>query len=133
MGGAILDLVRDFCSYDVRDVLQHFDKTGLYSPALSAPSTSAWSSRGAALRSDTVAEDQISGGSKRKKYWSRIGGLQVARASSFLQYLTKWGIDYYIVSKYLFQIYFKATLGRFELSTLGYPAGGSFEVFKGLF
>jgi hypothetical protein len=57
MGGAVLDLVRELCSYDVRDVLQHFDETRLYSPALSVLSTSAWSSRGAALRSDIVSED----------------------------------------------------------------------------
>ena len=58
--------MRELCSYDVRDVLQYFDETRLYSLALSAPSISAWSSQGAALRSDTVSEDQISGGEKEK-------------------------------------------------------------------
>jgi hypothetical protein len=66
MGGAILDLVRELCSWDVRDVLQHFDKTGLNCPGLFVPSTSAGISRGAARRSDTVSEDQISGGEKEK-------------------------------------------------------------------
>jgi hypothetical protein len=53
--------------------------------------------------------------------WSGIGGLQVARASSFLQYLTKWGIHYYIASKYLLRIYFRPprdALNTYPLVTL---------------
>ena len=40
-GGNIIDLVREICACDVRDALQHLDRSGLYSPGLAKPAVSA--------------------------------------------------------------------------------------------
>lgn len=132
-GGTILDLVRELCSCDVRDALAHLDKTGLYSPALSAPTTSAGISRGAARRSDTVSENQISGGEKEKSTALELVDCKPLEHPALLQYLTKRGIDHDIARQYLSQIDFKAPHSAGSYFALGYPAGEGFEARNALF
>jgi len=119
--------VRELCSCDVRDALAHLDKTGLYSPALSAPSTSAGISRGAARRSDTVSENPTSGGKKEKSVALELVESKPLEHPALLQYLTKRGIDHDIVRQYLPQIDFKAPQGACSYLALGHPEREGFE------
>ena len=132
-GGTILDLVRELFACDVRDALAHLDKTGLYSPALSAPTTSAGISRGAARRSDTVSENQISGGEKEKNGAFALVSSGPLKHPALLQYLTKRGIDHDIARAYLSQIDFKPPHSVGKYFALGYPSGDGFEARNALF
>jgi hypothetical protein len=125
--------VRELCSCDVRDALAHLDKTGLYSPALSAPTTSVKISCGAARRSDTVSENQISGGEKEKSVALELVDYKPLEHPALLQYLTKRGIDHDIARQYLSQIDFKAPQKAWSYLALGYPRGEGFEARNALF
>jgi len=89
------------------DTLTHLDKTGLYSPALSVPSTSAEISRITARRSDTVSENPISGGEKEKSVALELVESKPLEHPALLQYLTKRSNDHDIARQYLSQIDFK--------------------------
>jgi len=75
-GGNIIDLVREICSCDVRNALQHLDRSGLYPQNLQARSVSAGISRGAVRRSDTALKSKNLEGEKQKTgrlSWSHRG------------------------------------------------------------
>ena len=64
--GNIIDLVREICSCDARDALQHLDRSGLYSPGLASPVVSAGVARSATRRSDTALGSKNLKGEKQK-------------------------------------------------------------------
>jgi hypothetical protein len=133
MGGTILDLVREICSCDVRDALAHLDKTGLYSPALSAPTTSAGMSRATGSWSEGLSGNSGDVGEKEKNMALELMASKPLEHPALLQYLTKRGIDHDIARQYLSQIDFKAPGSAGMYFALGYPAGEGFEARNALF
>jgi hypothetical protein len=132
-GGNIIDLVRGLCSCDVRDALQHLEKTGLFSPALSRPSTSTDLPRGASRRSEAMSEKQAVAGEKEKSWSFELIAHGPLKHPALTQYLTKRGIDHDIARRYLSQITFKAPQSAGTYFALGYPAGDGFEARNALF
>jgi len=132
-GGTILDLVREMCSCDVRDALQHLEKTGLYSPDLASPSGLQKISRGASRQSKASQKMQISEGEKEKGAAFELVASGPLQHPALLQYLTKRGIDHEIAKKYLSQIDFKPPQGVGKYFALGYPSGDGFEARNALF
>jgi DNA primase len=132
-GGNIIDLVREICSCDVRDALQHLDRTGLYSPGLASPAVSAGISRGATRRSDTAFESETLEGEKQKTGAFELVASRPLQHPALLQYLTKRGIDYDIARAYLSEIDFKAPHSGGKYFSLGYPSGDGFEARNALF
>jgi hypothetical protein len=122
--------MRELCSCDVRDALAYLDKTGLYSPVLSAPTTSAGISHDAARRSDNVSENQIPGGEKEKIIALEFVESKPLEHPALLQYLTKRGIDHDIARQYLSQTDFKAPQNAWSYFTLGWALRE--RVFRGL-
>jgi hypothetical protein len=126
--------VRELCSCDLRDALAHLDKTGLYSPALSALTTSAGISRGAPRRSETESGSQISVGEKEKSVPLELVESKPLEHPALLQYLAKLGIDHDIVRQHLSQIDFKAPQGAWNyFARGGLPAGEVFVARNALF
>ncbi|KIN70260.1 DNA primase [Sulfitobacter donghicola DSW-25 = KCTC 12864 = JCM 14565] len=132
-GGNIIDLVRELCSCDVRDALQHLEKTGLYSPALSKPSISAETSRGASRQLTATPGKQVAEGEKEKTATFELVSQGPLEHPALLQYLTKRGIDHDIARVYVRQIDFKAPQGAGSYFALGYPSGDGFEARNALF
>lgn len=132
-GGTILDLVRELFACDVRDALAHLDKTGLYSPALASPSTSAGLSRGASRRSEAGPEKPAAAGEKEKSWAFELVSSGPLQHPALLQYLTKRGIDHDIAREYLSQIDFKPPHSAGKYFALGYPSGDGFEARNALF
>ncbi|MGH1447707.1 MAG: toprim domain-containing protein [Cognatishimia sp.] len=132
-GGNIIDLVRELCSCDVRDALQHLEKTGLYSPALSKPSISAGTSRGAARQLTATPGIQVAEGEKEKTRAFELVSQGPLEHPALLQYLTKRGIDHDIARAYVRQIDFKAPQSAGNYFALGYPSGDGFEARNALF
>jgi hypothetical protein len=131
-GGNIIDLVRELCSCDVRDALQHLERTGLYSPALSRPSTSISAPRGAARLSETSLGEKGAAGEKKSHSFELIAKGPLKHVA-LLQYLTKRGIDHDIARGYLSEITFKAPQSAGSYFALGYPAGDGHEARNALF
>lgn len=132
-GGNIIDLVRELCSCDVRDALQHLEKTGLYSPALSKPTISVGTSRGAARQLTDKPGKQIAEGEKEKIAAFELVSEGALQHPALLQYLTKRGIDHDIARAYVRQIDFKAPQSAGSYFALGYPSGDGFEARNALF
>lgn len=132
-GGNIIDLVREMCSCDVRDALQHLERTGLYSPALAAPITSAGMSRGASRQSEAMPKKQVAEGEKETNGAFELVSSGPLQHPALLQYLTKRGIDHDIARQYLSQIDFKAPQSAGKYFSLGYPSGDGFEARNALF
>lgn len=129
-GGNIIDLVRELCACDVRDALQHLEKTGLYFPALSRPSTSSAAARGA-LRRDEATPGTA--GEKEKSRAFELVSQGPLKHPALLQYLTKRGICHDIARGYLSEIAFKAPYSAATYFSLGYPAGDGYEARSALF
>jgi hypothetical protein len=129
-GGNIIDLVRELCACDVRHALQHLEKTGLYSPALSRPSTSNAAARGA-LRQDEATPGTA--GEKEKSRAFELVSQGPLKHPALLQYLTKRGICHDIARGYLSEIAFKAPHSAATYFSLGYPAGDGYEARNALF
>ena len=139
-GGTIITLVCEMCSCDVRDALQHLDRSGLYSPALSRPQmgtssqnanfeTTRRASRG---KNDVVGKKAIVGEKEKS------GPLELIKAGplthpALLQYLTKRRIDHKIASQYVSQIDFKGPQGHETYFGIGFPSGSGYEVRNALF
>lgn len=132
-GGNIIDLVRELCSCDVRDALKHLEKTGLYSPALSKPLTSAGTSRGASHQLTATPEKQIAEGEKEKTAAFELVSHAPLQHPALLQYLMSRGIDHDIARTYVHQINFKAPQAAGSYFALGYPSGDGFEARNALF
>jgi DNA primase len=137
-GGNIIDLVRELCSCDVRDALQHLDRTGLYSPALPAPERgtprhATPPARGASRRSGTVAGNTTPEGEKENSVGFELVSESPLQHPALLQYLTKRGINHDIARQYLSQIDFKAPQSAGKYFALGYPSGDGFEARNALF
>lgn len=132
-GGNIIDLVREICSCDVRDALQHLEKTGLYSPALPKPKTSAPMSRGDAYRPLPLPEKSAVEGEKEKSGAFELVSQNTLQHPALLQYLTKRGIDHDVARKYLREIEFKGPQSSGKYFALGYPSGDGFEARNALF
>lgn len=132
-GGNIIDLVRELCSCDVRDALQHLEKTGLYSPALTSPTISTGMLRGASRRSKASPEKQVAEGEKEKSWAFKLVSQKPLQHPALLQYLTKRGIDHDIAREYLSQIEFNAPQSAGKYFALGYPSGDGFEARNALF
>lgn len=132
-GGNIIDLVRELCSCDVRDALRHLEQTRLYSPALSAPVTSAGKSQGALHRSEASPETLAAEGEKEKTGAFELVAQRTLQHPALLQYLTKRGIDHDIARRYLSEIDFKASQSVGSYFALGYPSGDGFEARNALF
>jgi hypothetical protein len=90
-------------------VTRQLNKTGLYSPVLSVLSTSSGISRGAARQSDTMSENQISGGEKETSVALDLVDCKPLEHLFLLRYLTKGGIDQDIARQYPSQIDHKAS------------------------
>jgi len=121
-GGNIIDLVRGLCSCDIRDALQHLDKTGLYSPALSKPTVSPGMSRGASRQSEVSSGNEVSEGEKEKNgplKWVSYGAI---KHPALLQYLSKRKISHDVARKYLYEITFTPPETPAKYFGLGYPA-----------
>jgi hypothetical protein len=132
-GGNIIDLVREICSCDVRDALQHLERTGLYSPALATPITSSNVPRGASRRFKVTPEKQAAEGEKEKSGAFELVTSGPLMHPALLQYLTKRGIDHDIARQYLSQIDFKGPQSAGKYFALGYPSGDGFEARNALF
>lgn len=132
-GGNIIDLVREMCSCDVRDALQHLERTGLYSPALATPLTSFNVPRGASRRYEAMPEKQTAEGEKEKNGAFELVTSGPLMHPALLQYLTKRGIDHDIAGQYLSQIDFKGPQSAGKYFALGYPSGDGFEARNALF
>ena len=132
-GGTILDLVRELCSCDVRDALQHLDRTGLYSPGLASPRMSAGNSRGASRQSEPMSKSQDVAGEKEKSWAFELVSSEPLQHPALLQYLTKRGIDHDIARQYLSEIDFKPPHSVGKYFSLGYPSGDGFEARNALF
>lgn len=133
-GGNIIDLVRELCSCDVRDALQHLEKTGLYSPALAAPVTSKTGTTHIKVRpSEAAPEKQDFEGEKEKNGAFELVSQGPLEHPALLQYLSKRGIDHDIARQYLSQIDFKAPHSAGTYFSLSYPAGEGFEARNALF
>jgi DNA primase len=132
-GGNIIDLVRELCSCDVRDALQHLEKTGLYSPTLASPTISTGTPRGASRRSEASPKKQVAEGEKEKSWAFELVSQKPLQHPALLQYLTKRGIDHDIARDYLSQIEFKAPQSTGKYFALGYPSGDGFEARNALF
>lgn len=132
-GGNIIDLVRELCACDVRDALQHLEKTGLYSPALAKPMTSAGNPRGAALQQKAAPGKQVAEGEKQKAVAFELVSQGPLQHPALLQYLTKRGIDHKIAHAYVRQIDFKPPQSAGSYFALGYPSGDGFEARNALF
>jgi hypothetical protein len=76
---------------------------------LSVLSTSSGISRGAARRSDTISEYQISGGEKETSVALELVDCKPLEHLSLLRYLTKGDIDHDIARQYPSQINLKAS------------------------
>lgn len=131
-GGNIIDLVREMCSCDVRDALQHLEQTRLYSPALSEPTTS-MSRRASRGSGEASPEKQGAEGEKEKSMAFELLSAGPLKHPALLQYLTKRGIGHDLAREYLSEITFKAPLARGNYFALGYPAGDGFEARNALF
>lgn len=131
-GGNIIELVKELCSCDVRDALQHLEKTGLYSPALSKPTTTS-APRRASRGTDTVSENSAVVGEKEKSSALELVSSGPLKHPALLQYLSKRGIDHDVARRYLSQITFKAPQSSGNYFSLGYPAGDGFEARNALF
>jgi hypothetical protein len=129
-GGNIIDLVRELCACDVRAALQHLEKTGLYSPALSRPSTSSAAARGALRRDEAMPG---TAGEKEKSRAFELVSQGPLKHPALLQYLTKRGICHDIARGYLSEIAFKAPYSAATYFSLGYPAGDGYEARNALF
>ena len=105
-GGNIIDLVREICSCDVRDALQHLEKSGLYSPALPKPMTTDPVSRGVSQRSKALPEKPIAEGEKEKNGALKLISAEALQHPTLLQYLTQRGIDHEVARKHCLQIDF---------------------------
>jgi DNA primase len=132
-GGNIIDLVREICSCDVRDALQHLEKTGLYSAALPKPMMSAPMSRGDSHRSKALPEKRIAEGEKEKSGALKLISAEVLKHPALLQYLTQRGIDHAVAYKYCLQIDFTPAEKPLKYFAIGFPAGDGFEVRNALF
>jgi len=132
-GGNIIDLVREICSCDVRDALQHLERTGLYSPALAIPLVSPNVPRGGSYRSAAAPGKQVAEGEKEKSGAFELVASGPLTHPALLQYLTKRGIDHDIARQYLSQIDFKAPQSAGNYFALGYPSGDGFEARNALF
>ena len=139
-GGTIITLVCEICSCDVRDALQHLDRSGLYSPALSHPqmglpsqNANSQTTRRASRGKNDMAGKKAVVGEKEKS-----GPLELIKAGplthpALLQYLTKRGIDHKIASKHVSQIDFKGPQGHGTYFGVGFPSGSGYEVRNALF
>lgn len=132
-GGNIIDLVRELCSCDVRDALQHLEKTGLYSPAPAKPTITAGMSRGASRQLKASPGKQVAEGEKEKMAAFELVSQRPLSHPALLQYLTKRGIDHDIARRYVRQIDFKAPQSAGSYFALGYPSGDGFEARNALF
>jgi DNA primase len=132
-GGNIIDLVREICSCDVRDALQHLEKTGLYSPALPKPMTSAPMSRIASHRSKALPEKPAAEGEKEKSGALKLISAEALKHPALLQYLTQRGIDHEVARKHCLQIDFTPAEKPLKYFVIGFPAGDGFEVRNALF
>lgn len=130
-GGNIIDLVREMCACDVRDALQHLEKTGLYSPALSSPMTSM--PRAASRRSEASPGKWDAEGEKEKSEPLRLISKGALQHPALLQYLTKRGINHEVARKYLSQITYNPPRSAGNYFGVGYPAGDGFEARNALF
>jgi len=131
-GGNIIDLVREICSCDVRDALQHLEQTRLYSPALSAPATS-MPRRASRGNGEASPRQKTAEGEKEKSGAFELLSSGALKHPALLQYLTKRGINLDIAREYLSEITFKAPQARGNYFALGYPAGDGFEARNALF
>lgn len=132
-GGNIIDLVREMCSCDVRNALQHLERTGLYSPALASPVTLSTMSRGATRQSAALPKNQKPEGEKEKNGPLKLKSAEQLKHPALLQYLTKRGIDHVVARKYCLQIEFAPPDTPLNYFGIGYPAGDGFEVRNALF
>lgn len=127
-GGTIITLVCEMCSCDVRDALQHLDRSGLYSPALSRPQMGAPSqnANSGTTRRASRGENGVSGkkvvvGEKEKRGPLELIKSGALKHPALLQYLTKRKIDHTIASQYVSQIDFKGPQGRGTYFGVGFP------------
>ena len=132
-GGNIIDLVREICACDVRDALRHLEQTRLYSPALSAPITSAGKSHGGSHRFEASSGKLAAEGEKEKSGAFELVTQRPLQHPALLQYLTKRGIDHDIAREYLREIEFKGPQSAGKYFSLGYPSGDGFEARNALF
>lgn len=132
-GGNIIDLVRELSACDVRDALRHLEQTRLYSPALSAPVTSAGKSHGDLRGPEAASGTYIAEGEKEKSGAFELVTQRPLQHPALLQYLTKRGIDHNIAREYLREIDFKGPQGTGKYFALGYPSGDGFEARNTLF
>ena len=132
-GGNIIDLVREICSCDVRDALQHLERTGLYSPALPKPMTSAPMSRGVSHGSRALPEKRIAEGEKEKSGALKLISAEALKHPALLQYLTQRGIDHEVARKHCLQVDFTPAEKPLKYFAIGFPAGDGFEVRNALF
>lgn len=134
-GGNIIDLVRELFACDVRDALQHLERTGLFSPALATPQT------GAPRKIKAVKTTQLSApfeghnfeGEKEKSAAFELIEKKPLNHPILMQYLLKRGIDIEIARKYASEIVFKAPYSAINYFSLGYPSGDGFEARSGRF
>lgn len=133
-GGNIVKLARELFACSVRDALRHLDRTGLYSPALSAPMVGKFSTRGASRRSEKVLPGNVGLEGEKEK----SGGLELVSQGplthpALRQYLKTRGIDPDLAARYVSQIDFKAPRSGGNYFALGFPSGEGFEARNALF
>lgn len=131
-GGNIIELVKELCACDVRDALQHLEKTKLYSPSLAQPQAGV--PRRAPRRDvEAAPTHQIAEGEKEKSWAFELLSQRPLRHPALLQYLSKRGIDHEVARAYLREIDFKAPQSAGNYFALGYPSGDGFEARNALF
>jgi hypothetical protein len=128
-GGTIIDLVTKLTSCSVRDALHELERSGLYSPALSAPTT--WKSE----RQDwdkSKRENQINSqlaGQKEKGCASlELISADLLTDTVLFRYLDMRKIKLEVAQRYCSQIVFKPPHSPSKYFGVGFPAGDGFEV-----
>lgn len=132
-GGDIIKLVRELHSISVKEVLQHLERTGLYSPALASFQRGSPSSRGASRQTSSAVHRVEYGGEKEKNGAFELLKVRPLQHLALLQYLTKRKINHEVARRYASQIDFKAPGRGGNYFALGFPSGDGYEARNALF